>query len=263
MPPLAATWRQLAFWGRNKPCGHEFDLVSIEGQVVTEVREAAQDEYVLVAGGRLFTAIYRHPPSPIRFRPCCRCRWDPQSASPASACLKITDPSNDEVPFNILMRSFDDIEVVARPSFLNIRNMMIFVALLFFAVMHRGVRGWTLERRVRRQTADGRPTSNAGAAASSKTSTASRPWPKLSKRSLKWSPSDCRALPAGARSPMEPAWETVPANLSTLQVIQNEIPSRSGAPLGTIFAAFDRLNKPTAERRRGTLHGSRPGYAGH
>ena len=30
--------------------------------MVTEVREASQDEYVLASDGRLFTAIYRHPP---------------------------------------------------------------------------------------------------------------------------------------------------------------------------------------------------------
>jgi hypothetical protein len=29
--------------------------------VVTEVREALQDEYVLASDGRLFTAVYRHP----------------------------------------------------------------------------------------------------------------------------------------------------------------------------------------------------------
>jgi hypothetical protein len=54
--PLPATWRQLAFWSANKPEGHQYDLVSIEGQVVTEVRGAAQDEYVLSADGQLFTA---------------------------------------------------------------------------------------------------------------------------------------------------------------------------------------------------------------
>jgi hypothetical protein len=59
--PQPATWRQLAFWSANKPEGHQYDLVSIEGQVVTEVRGGAQDEYVLVSDGQLFSAIYRHP----------------------------------------------------------------------------------------------------------------------------------------------------------------------------------------------------------
>ena len=44
------------------PDGHQNDLVSFEGNVVTAVREEAQDEFVLVADHKLFTAIYRHPP---------------------------------------------------------------------------------------------------------------------------------------------------------------------------------------------------------
>jgi hypothetical protein len=47
-PPLL-TWQQLSA-GSNI-----FDLVSIEGQVVTEVREGNQDEYVLRAGDKLFS----------------------------------------------------------------------------------------------------------------------------------------------------------------------------------------------------------------
>jgi hypothetical protein len=38
-----------------------FDLVSVEGRLLMSVREAGQDEYVLVSGGHLFSAVYRHP----------------------------------------------------------------------------------------------------------------------------------------------------------------------------------------------------------
>ena len=41
--------------------GHAFDLVSTEGQLLMAVREAAQDEYVLVSNGQLFSAILKHP----------------------------------------------------------------------------------------------------------------------------------------------------------------------------------------------------------
>ena len=53
--PRPVTWSQLTS-SRNV-----FDLVKIEGQVVSEVRESSQDEYVLVSGGHMFSAIYRHP----------------------------------------------------------------------------------------------------------------------------------------------------------------------------------------------------------
>jgi len=39
------------------------------------------------------------------------------------------------VPFNILLRSFDDITVVARPSLLNIRNLLFIVGLLLLVVL--------------------------------------------------------------------------------------------------------------------------------
>ena len=39
--PQFATWHQLAFWSPNTPDGLQHDLVSIEGQVVTDVREAS------------------------------------------------------------------------------------------------------------------------------------------------------------------------------------------------------------------------------
>ena len=66
--PHPATWEQLS------TSKHLFDLVSIDGEVVAEVRGAAQDEYVLEADGNLFSAIYKHPPAasrrlPIRPRP--------------------------------------------------------------------------------------------------------------------------------------------------------------------------------------------------
>jgi hypothetical protein len=72
--PLPSTWEQLAFWSSNSPIGHENDLVSIEGRLVTQVREPSQDEYVLDVGGRLFTAVARHPAVTRRCR-CPLCRW--------------------------------------------------------------------------------------------------------------------------------------------------------------------------------------------
>ena len=53
--PLPATWQQLVY------SRHFFDLVSIQGQVVMEIRESTQDLYVLATDGQ---AVFRHlPPS--------------------------------------------------------------------------------------------------------------------------------------------------------------------------------------------------------
>ncbi|MGA2219710.1 MAG: hypothetical protein ABSG51_16590, partial [Terracidiphilus sp.] len=55
VPPQPSNWAQLT------SSAQLFDLVSIEGQVVTEVEEGSQDEYVLRADNKLFTAIFRNP----------------------------------------------------------------------------------------------------------------------------------------------------------------------------------------------------------
>ena len=153
--PQVATWRQLALWSTSTPDGHLYDLVSIEGQVVTEVREAAQDEYVLISDGRLFTAIYRHPPT-ITALP-------PMATIPLGSRIRVTGictvvdanavSPGQEVPFNILLRSFNDISVVAKPSLLTVRNLVLLVALLLLLVVAVGARDWAIERKVRRETA--------------------------------------------------------------------------------------------------------------
>ena len=143
--PLPVTWKQLT------ASGNLYDLVSIEGQVVEAVREASQDEYVLNTGGQMFTAIYRHPEDTI----------PPMKQIPLGARVRVagiciledSNPFSGEVPFDILLRSFDDIEVVKRPSLLNVRNLVIMVGLLLVVVAVVGARGWALERKVRQKTA--------------------------------------------------------------------------------------------------------------
>jgi hypothetical protein len=143
--PKPATVKQLM------ASGNLFDLVSIEGQVATSVREAAQDEYVLVNGGQIFTAIYRHPDIVV----------PPMKEIPVGSRVRVngiciledSNPFNAQVPFDILLRSTDDIAVVAMPSVINTRNLTILVALLLVSMFAVGARGWAIERGVRRQTA--------------------------------------------------------------------------------------------------------------
>jgi diguanylate cyclase (GGDEF)-like protein len=245
--PKPATWRQLALWGRSVLGGHQDDLVSIEGRVVTEVRETAQDEYILVADGRLFTAIYRHPPVPRTVPPMLQVPLG-STIRVTGICIPVdTNPFNDEAPFNILLRTFDDIVVVARPSLLSIRNLLILTGLLFAVVIAVGARGWAIERKVRRQTAKlaalerrrGRILEDINGA---------RPLAEILEEitdlvsfQLNDAPCWCK-IADGARL------GNYPPRLATLRIVQEKIPARSGAPLGAISAAFDSLTKPsTAE----------------
>ena len=124
--PQPATWRQLATWNSGYPDGHQNDLVSFEGQVMTAVREDSQDEFVLSYGDKLFTAIFRHPPSD---RPLPAMRQIPIGTKIRVTGICMAAQANSiatvetEVPFYILLRSFDDIEIVEKPSWLNVRNL--------------------------------------------------------------------------------------------------------------------------------------------
>jgi hypothetical protein len=147
--PLPVAWRQLA------QSTNAFDLVSIEGQVVAEVREASQDEYVLVLEGHRFSAVYRHPNGVdlLQIPPMKHIALGSRVRVTGICSLEDSNPFSGPVPFDILIRSFDDVEVVARPSWLNIRNLSFLVGLLLIIVVGVSARGWSLERKIRRQTA--------------------------------------------------------------------------------------------------------------
>jgi signal transduction histidine kinase len=154
--PQAAAWHQLSYWGDNGPNGLHNDLVSIEGRVITAAREDTQDEFVLLSDGRLFTAVYRHPPSSGAPPPMLKIPLG-SKIRVTGICVVVDTSSinfNDETSFDILLRSFDDITVVANPPLLNVRNLILVVSFLILAVLAVGTWGWLLRKKVRQQTAD-------------------------------------------------------------------------------------------------------------
>ncbi len=135
--------------------GHAFDLVSIEGQLVTAVREAAQDEYVLVTNGHLFKAILKHPEHGTNLQPA------PLKEIAIGSRLRITgicvlsngDKSQDPVGFDILLRSPTDLIVIAGPSLLNVRVLTYLVGILLGVLVIMGGLAWRTERGARSYTA--------------------------------------------------------------------------------------------------------------
>jgi diguanylate cyclase (GGDEF)-like protein len=245
--PLPATWRQLAFWSANKPEGHLYDLVSIEGQVVTEVRGGAQDEYVLFSDGQLFSAIYRHPDPGIQLSPMMQIPLGSRIRVAGICMIEDTNPFNisEEVPFDILLRSFDDISVVARPSLLNIRNLLLLVGLLIAVVFAVGAREWFIERRVRRQTA-------AMAFIEQRRSrvlediNGSRPLAEIIEEITELVSFRLHGVPCWCQIADGALLGNCPPKLTGLRIVRNEIPARSGPPLGALFAAFDPHAKPSS-----------------
>jgi diguanylate cyclase (GGDEF)-like protein len=246
--PSLFTWLQLA-QGSNDGHGHVFDLVSLEGRVVTEVRQATQDEYVLESDGHLLSAIIRHPGAASRI---------PLPAMleiPVGARVRVTgicilsdaNPFNGEVPFNILMRDVSDIAVVASPPWLNVRNLILIVGLLLCVVIAVGTRSLALERRVRQKNAAlaylERRRSRILEAING-----SHPLAEIIEQITEVVSFRLHGAPCWCEISGGAKLGNWPPSLDRLRVIKSGIPSPSGTPFGTMYAAFDSLVKPNAEQ---------------
>jgi len=241
--PQPATWRQLV------SSGNAFDLVSIEGQVVSEAREGAQDEYVLISDGQMFSAIFRHPP-PARLVP------DPPPAMrqiPLGSRVRLTgicilddsNPFNVQVPFTILMRSFDDMAVVAEPPWLNIRHLVDLIGILLFVVVAVGARGWALDRKLHRHSA-----AIAGIgrlrARILEDINGSLPLSEIIQQITELVSFKLKDARCWYRTADGTQLGNCPPDLTALRIVRHEIFARSGSPNGEIFAAFNPLAKPGA-----------------
>jgi diguanylate cyclase (GGDEF)-like protein len=134
---------------------------------------------------------------------------------------------------------------VAKPSLLNVRNLLLLVGLLLAIVVAGGARAWAIERRIRRQTADlayieqRRRRILEDINGSRPLSETVEEITELVSFKLKGAPCWCQ-IADGARL------GNCPSKLAGLRVIQSEIPGHSGPPLGTVFAGLDPLAKPSA-----------------
>jgi diguanylate cyclase (GGDEF)-like protein len=242
--PQPATWSQLAIYGANKRDGYIYDLVSIEGQVVTEVREANRDEYILSSNGHLFTAIYRHMDWTSQIP------LPPMKQIPIGATIRVSgictpenfDLFNGQVPFDIMLRSFDDITVVGNPPLLNIRNLVILAGLLLAMVVIVGARGWSIERKGRRQTAalayiEGRRSRIL------EDINGARPLAEIIEEITEMVSFNLKGAPCWCQIADGALLGNCPPELTAQRIVQKEIPAHSGPPLGMLFAGLDPLAK--------------------
>jgi len=248
--PRSVIWSELA------TSHYLFDLVSTEGVVVAENRGAAQDEYVLDSGGSLFSAIYRHPArrstmdSPL---PAMKQIPVGSKVRVIGICLMgASNPFDNQVPFDILMRSSDDIYAIAAPSWFNVGNLARIIGVLLIVVLLVGAWGWTLLAKVKRQTAA--ITVNSETIARQERHNAqletkrsriledintSRPLPELIEAitemvafSLDCPFAWCEMTDGGSLG-------NAPANSSGFRTSHLDIPARAGGSLGTLYAATE------------------------
>jgi diguanylate cyclase (GGDEF)-like protein len=241
--PQPATWRQLATWNSGDPNGHQSDLISFEGQLVTAVREGSQDEFVLTSNGKLFTALYRHPPigRPLR----------PMLQIPVGTRIRVTgicmviqansiDPTEQEVSFNILLRSFEDISVIASPSLLSVRNLLVLVGVLLVLLLAAGARGWLIERKVRRENASMAYIERRRSRILEDIN-GSRPLSEIIEQITELVSFRLHGAPCWCRVVDGAKLGNCPPNLDAFRVVHQVIQARTGSPLGDIYAAFDPL----------------------
>ena len=243
LAPLLS-WRDLASGG-NTSHSRAFDLVSIEGSVATEVRQATQDEYVLQADGHLFSAIVRHD------GPFSNNSNVPMMEIPLGTRVRVTgiclldnaNPFNGEVPFNILMRSYNDIIVVARPPWLNVRNLMILAAFLLLLLFGASVRSWALERKVRRASTAAAYLEQRRARILEEINNG-RPLDEILGRITQLVSFRLHGAPCWCQVEGGPPIGQNPASSDSLRIVQEKIPARSGAAHGAIYAALDAHTRP-------------------
>jgi len=225
---------------------HVIDLVSVEGQVMSAARGASQDEYNLMADGQLFSAVYRHPSGGAALPPM---KQIPAGSKVRVTGICITEDSNPfaaQVAFDILMRTPDDITVVAQPSLLNIRNLIILVGLLLAVVFLVVARGWVIEHKVRWQTAT-------LACIEQRRSrilediNGTRPLAEIVEEITELVSFKLRGASCWCQIADGAKLGNFPPKLTGLRIVQSEIPAHSGPPLGTLFAGFDLLAKPSAD----------------
>jgi len=242
--PQPANWRQLV------SSGNVFDLVSIEGEVVATLREGAQDEFVLRSDDHVFSAIYRHP-APTTLLPNA---LPAMMQLPEGTKVRVTgictlddsNPFNAQVPFSILMRSHDDIAVVEGPPLLSIRNLIILVGLLLVFVVILALWGWASDFRMRRHNASAAYIERRRGRILEDIS-GSRPLAEILEQitelvsfRLQGSPCWCQVADGAQLG-------NLPPKHGHLRVIEKEVPARSGAPLGKLFAGFQARSNPEPE----------------
>lgn len=265
--PRQTTWDQLST-GKNL-----FDLVTIDGSVVAEVRGATQDEYVIQANGDLFSAIYKHPtiedgepPAPLK-------RVSPGSKVRVTGVCITTHASNPleaRVPFNILLRSTDDIAVTADAPWLTTTNLAKIAGALFLVVLAFSIWALTLRRRVRQQTEKITAQSEAEAEQQRRIAqleqrrsrvlediNSSRPLGDIVEHITEMVSYMLNGAPCWCQVTEGPLLGNSPANKAGLRIISREIHSRSGLVLGTLYAGLESMEEHETDEQEALTAGIR------
>jgi diguanylate cyclase (GGDEF)-like protein len=227
---------------------------------VAAVRRRLQDEYVVAADGELFSAIYRHPIAPAVTPAMKQIPLGSKVRITGICMLTNANPFEGQVPFEILMRSFDDIAVVARPSMLNVRNLIFAVSGLILLVLAVSTWGWTMKSKVRTQTAALAVRIEAEAALERRMAkleqgrsrilediNGTRPLAEIIEQVTELATFRLQGAPCWCEIAGGARLGTYPQDPSQVRIAQLEIPGRAGQMLGRLYAGFDAASQPGAD----------------
>ena len=265
--PIPATWAQLA------ASNHLFDLVTVTGKVMAEVRSAAQDEYVLEADGNLFSATFEHPMAVegTEGLPPMKHVAEGSKVRVTGICFMNGSSSfHSRDSFNILLRSPDDITVTDSAPLITVSNLLSIVAVLFLTVVGSSVWVWMLKRRVRSQTAKITAQSEAEAAQERRIFeleqwrsrileeiNTSRPLSEVVEHITEMVSYSLDNAPCWCEIVDGPVLGKPPASKTDKRILSREISARSGIVLGHLFVAFDHKTEEAKEEEDAVVTGVR------
>lgn len=227
---------------------HVFDLISVEGRLVMQARKTSQDEYILVTGGHVFSAIFPHSDSDGAV---------PMTAFPIGARMRIVGislpddngPLGRAGPLNIMIRSPGDLVILEKPSLFTARNLGIFSVLLLLGMVGFGARAWFIDRKVRTQLAElGYLTQRRGEILEA--INRRRPLMEILERITELASFTMKGAPCWCELAEGDRLGNRPQDASGLRTAEFRIAGRSGGTLGSISAAFDARTTPQPDEEK-------------
>src|SRR5208282_5301340 len=172
-------------------------------------------------------------------------RVPPMKQVPLGARIRVTgiciladaNPFNGEVPFNILIRDFDDIVIVAQPPWLNVGHLIAIACILLAMLIALGIRAWYMERRNRQRIGSLAYVERRRSKVLEDINH-SKPLAEILERITELVSVRLNGAPCWCQVARGAALGNRPADLksSSLRVVETPIPGRSGPALGSIFA---------------------------
>lgn len=243
--PVLANWQSL-YSGR-----HAYDLVTLDGVVLQEMRGTREDSYILAADGNLFGAILRHPqPSASGLTwPRTEERMLPIGAHVrlTGVCFPIVgyNRTSGDLPFNILLRSDADVAILSGPSVITTRNLATLTVVLLLVLVVLSVRFWRTERRVRRDMAR-LAYSERRRSRILEQINGSVPLAEIIEQTAELVSFRLQGAPCWVHIEGGADLGNLPKHITEFRIVEMPIPARSGHSAGTIYAAIDSLHSPAA-----------------